>query len=192
MRFAYANRGASLLRWNGRTAPSQSRAGETASLGEFNVDVPRAGAPEVVSGYESPAPGAAVVHLGSTLQRYGRRRASSRLNAASISCCENCSCGGGDPCCSDMATSRSLSGFIPEGTARAYGQQMLADDAPTPLLESPMVRRAAMIAAAYHGAKRHGGSVMWGLLWAMGAYVAPINGLSAVALATAQGFGEKK
>ena len=26
---------------------------------------------------------------------------------ANISCCDNCSCGGGDPCCSDMATGRA-------------------------------------------------------------------------------------
>jgi hypothetical protein len=54
-----------LLNWSGPTAPYQSRAGETRSLGSLgDLNVPRPGAPEIVSGYESPQPGAAIVHLG--------------------------------------------------------------------------------------------------------------------------------
>ena len=62
MRFAYARRGGPMLEWDGRSPPSAARAGETRSLG--SLDVPRAGAPEIVSGYESPEPGAATIHLG--------------------------------------------------------------------------------------------------------------------------------
>lgn len=62
MKFAYARTGGPLLDWSGVTPPTPSRAGETRSLGA--LDIPRAGAPEIVSGYESPAPGAATIHLG--------------------------------------------------------------------------------------------------------------------------------
>ena len=62
MRFAYKRRGGPLLDWSGPTPPSPTRAGETRSLGELNL--PRPGAPEVVSGYESPEPNAATIHLG--------------------------------------------------------------------------------------------------------------------------------
>jgi hypothetical protein len=188
MKFAYTRRGGPLLDWSGPTAPYQTRAGETRSLGEFYpttrtssamrrygarsaghsgaavnyehsrslgaLDVPRPGAPEVVSGYESPQPGAAIIHLG---------------------------------------------GYIPEGAVRSYGQQFLGAD-PEPsttskvqdLIYSPIVKKAAVIASAYHGVKRHNGSVLWGLLWAIGAYLAPVNGVSAVAFAAAQGFGQRK
>jgi hypothetical protein len=67
MRFAYKRRGGPLLDWDGRTAPYQSRAGETRSLGglgSLELDVPRPGAPEIVSGYESPHPNAALIHFG--------------------------------------------------------------------------------------------------------------------------------
>ena len=86
MRFAYARRGGPMLEWDGRSPPSAARAGETRSLGDWggplaydpinggqaisygrslgSLDVPRAGAPEIVSGYESPEPGAATIHLG--------------------------------------------------------------------------------------------------------------------------------
>jgi hypothetical protein len=75
-----------MLEWDGRSPPSAARAGETRSLGDWggplaydpinggqaisygrslgSLDVPRAGAPEIVSGYESPEPGAATIHLG--------------------------------------------------------------------------------------------------------------------------------
>jgi len=185
MKFAYTRRGGPLLNWSGPTPPYQSRAGETRSLGDFNattrnsvalrryggtrdwpggakgyehnralgdLDVPRPGAPEIVSGYESPEPGAATIHLG---------------------------------------------GYMPEGAARNYGNTFLADDAaPTTSVMSavsnPLVKKASVLAAAYHGVRRNNGSVLWGLLWAVGAYLAPINGLSAVALAAAQGFGQPK
>lgn len=62
MKFAYARTGGPLLNWSGPTPPSPSRAGETRSLG--SSDVPRAGAPEIISGYEAPEPGAATIHLG--------------------------------------------------------------------------------------------------------------------------------
>jgi len=62
MKFAYARTGGPLLNWSGSTPPSPTRAGETRSLG--SSDIPRAGAPEVISGYESPEPGAATIHLG--------------------------------------------------------------------------------------------------------------------------------
>jgi hypothetical protein len=151
MKFPYQRTGGPLLDWSGPTPPSPTRAGETRSLGAFNVDIPRPGAPEVVSGYESPAPGAAIIHMG---------------------------------------------GYMPEGAARNYGSTFLAGDAPATTMQSvianPMVKKASVLAAAYHGVRRNNGSVLWGLLWALGAYVAPVNGVSAVALATAQGFGQAK
>lgn len=147
MKFAYTRTGGPLLNWSGATPPSPTRAGETRSLGGFNVDVPRPGAPEVVSGYESPAPGAAIVHLG---------------------------------------------GYMPEGAARNYGQATVgADDAPRQL-DMALVRKASVLAALYHGVKRNNGSVWWGLAWALGAYVAPLHGTSAVGIAAAQGFGHAK
>lgn len=186
MKFAYTRRGGPLLDWSGPTPPSQTRAGETRSLGAFysttrtssalrryggrssghggdasgyemsrslgSLDIPRPGAPEVISGYESPQPGAAIIHLG---------------------------------------------GYIPEGAARTYGGTFLGADAPaTPLpvapldLKSPLIRRASMLAAAYHGAKRHHGSILWGLLWGAAAFAMPITPLLVPAFALAQGYGK--
>jgi len=193
MRFAYKNRGASLLHWDGRTAPSQTRAGETRSLGSLELDIPRPGAPEVVSGLGSLG--------GAAMQRYRRRGIASgggpRLSAStSISCCENCSCGGGDPCCSDMAMatsrSRSLSGYIPEGAARSFGNTLMGESAPAPVDTSGMIRKVAVLASAYHGVKRNNGSIFWGLAWAAAAYVTPLNGAIVPALGVAQGFGKPK
>jgi hypothetical protein len=78
MRFAYARRGGPIVSWAGAAAPSQSRAGETRGLGGYHhmsklrryrsglsgLDIPRPGSPEMVGGYISPQPGAAVIHLG--------------------------------------------------------------------------------------------------------------------------------
>jgi len=223
MRFAYTRTGGPLLDWSGPTPPSQSRAGETRSLGDFYAttrnssslhryggrsaghggsavgyehnralgdfypttrtsnairqyggqsaghggsavgyehnralgslgadDVPRAGAPEIISGYESPAPGDALVHLG---------------------------------------------GYIPEGAARTYGSQMLGADAPAPApkpFDRGLIRKAAVLAAAYHGVKRNHGSIFWGVIWAAAAFVSPFNGLLVPLLGVAQGFGQSK
>jgi hypothetical protein len=151
MNFVYTRRGGPLVKWDGRTAPSQTRAGETRSLGSFDYDIPRPGAPEVVGGYESPAPGAAVIHFG---------------------------------------------GYMPEGAARGYGQRFLGADAPAAPAPAQfnlgLIRKAAVLASAYHGVKRNHGSVWWGLLWALGAYVAPVYGVSAIGIAVAQGFGQPK
>lgn len=203
MRFSYARRGGPLLDWSGPTPPSPTRAGETRSLGDFyptqrssnalrryggvrdwpggakgyehdralgywgsavgyggagyrpapglgSLDIPRPGAPEVVEGYESPAPGAAIVHLGGN--------------------------------------------YMPEGAARSYGQTMLSADAPPPPAKFDMglVRKASALAAAYHGVKRNNGSILWGLLWAAAAFVAPLYGTLVPAFAVAQGFGQSK
>jgi hypothetical protein len=200
MRFAYARTGGPLLDWSGPTPPSPSRAGETRSLGDWapstrssaalrryggrlaeprgaaigyemnrqlgSLDLPRPGAPEVVAGYESPAPGAAVVHLGHTCTwDEAHRRAHASM----------------------------MSGYMPEGAARSYGQTMLSADAPTPKqFDMGLVRKASVIAAAYHGVKRHNGSVLWGLLWGLAAYIAPLYGTVVPAIGIAQGFGQAK
>jgi hypothetical protein len=64
-------------------------------------------------------------------------------------------------------------------------------DAPAKF-DTGLIRKAAVLASAYHGARRNNGSVWWGLLWALGAYVAPIYGVSAVGIAVAQGFGQPR
>jgi hypothetical protein len=132
------------------------------------LDVPRPGAPEIIEGYEPPEPGAATIHLG-------------------------------EACTWDLAHRRShgLSGYIPEGAAVRYGQQMLGADAPAaPATPTPfdtgLIRKASALAAAYHGVKRHNGSVMWGLLWAAAAYVTPLYGALVPAIGVAQGFGKPK
>lgn len=182
MRFVYARRGGPLLDWSGPTPPSPTRAGETRSLGDFypttrnsnamrrysagysafpgsavgyeynralgELNVPRPGAPEVVSGYESPQPGAAIVHLG---------------------------------------------GYMPEGAARGYGQTMLSADAPASKpFDMGIVRKASALAAAYHGVRRNNGSILWGLVWAVAAFVSPLYGTLVPAFALAQGFGEPR
>lgn len=206
MRFAYARTGGPILQWSGRTPPPSSRSGESRSLGDFypttrqsgalrrygvknwdrpynpvtggqaigyehnralgDLHLPRPGAPEVVAGYESPAPGAAIIHLG-------------------------------DDCTFEKAHRRAhgmMSSYMPEGAARSYGQTMLSADEPKdkPLVSGRMVRRAAVLAAAYHGVKRHNGSVLWGLLWGAAAFVAPINGVIVPAIGVAQGFAKAK
>lgn len=197
MRFAYARSGGPLLDWSGPTPPYPTRAGETRSLGDWNpstrsssalrryggriampngaaigyemnrqlgaLDLPRPGAPEVVEGYESPQPGAAVVHLGHV-------------------------------CTWDEAHKRAhaMSGYMPEGAARAYGQTMLAD-APAPKqFDMGLLRKASALAAAYHGVKRHNGSVLWGLLWGLAAYVTPFHGVPIAVIGMAQGFAQPK
>lgn len=217
MRFAYTRRGGPLLDWSGPTPPSPTRAGETRSLGDFyattrnsgalrryggrssghggaavgyqnnralgsfggklcvtvnngmsGVNLPRPGAPEVVEGYESPAPGAAIVHLG-------------------------------EECTWDVAHRRAhgLSGFIPEGAAIRYGQQMLGADAPASAPSKMVdtggiIRKASVVAAAFHGVRRNRGSLFWGLVWAAAAYVTPANGAIVPAFAVAQGYGQVK
>jgi hypothetical protein len=82
---------------------------------------------------------------------------------------------------------------MPEGAARGYGETSIGDDpAPAPTFDTGLIRKAAVLASAYHGVKRNNGSVMWGLIWAFGAYVAPVSGVSAVGIAVAQGFGKPK
>ena len=151
MRFAYKRRGGPLLDWSGPTAPYQSRAGETRSLGSLgDLNVPRPGAPEIVSGYESPQPGAAIVHLG---------------------------------------------GYMPEGAARGYGQTMIGADAPTPEkapFDLGLVRKAAALAAGYHGVKRNNGSIFWGVIWAAAAFISPFHGVLVPLFGAAQGFGQAR
>ena len=173
MRFAYKRRGGPLLDWSGPTPPSPTRAGETRSLGEWNVsptydpvhggqalsygrglgdlNVPRPGAPEIVSGYESPHPNAALIHFG---------------------------------------------GYMPEGAARGYGQTMLSADAPAPAPAQPfdtgLIRKAAALAAAYHGVKRNNGSIFWGVIWAAAALVTPFYGVFVPVWAAGQGFAQAR
>jgi hypothetical protein len=189
MRFAYTRRGGPLLDWSGPTPPYPSRAGETRSLGDFyattrnsvalrryggtrdwpggpkgyehsralgDLDLPMPGAPEVVEDYESPAPGASIVHLG-----------------------HDC----------------AMSGYMPEGAARGYGQTMLSADPPPPTkqLDMGLIRKAGILAAAYHGVKRNNGSILGGLLWAVSAWaVFPFYGTIVPAIAFAQGFAQPK
>jgi hypothetical protein len=132
MRFAYKRRGGPLLDWDGRTAPYQSRAGETRSLGSLELDVPRPGAPEIVSGYESPHPNAALIHFG-------------------------------------------------------------ADEKAAPAkFDTGLIRKAAALAAAYHGVKRNNGSIFWGVIWAAAALVTPFYGVFVPVWAAGQGFGQAR
>lgn len=206
MRFAYARTGGPLLDWSGTTPPSPTRAGETRSLGDWYpdlprggtsnalrryggriagpqgaaigyernrqlgaLDLPRPGAPEVVEGYESPQPGAAVVHLGGA------------GSSASY------------PWNEKYPGQTSFGTYMPEGAARSYGQAVLsADPEPPKQFDMGLVRKASALAAAYHGVKRHNGSVLWGLLWGLAAYVSPFYGLLVPAIGVAQGFGQAK
>ena len=203
MHFAYARTGGPLLQWNGRTPPYQSRAGETRGLGDWYpttrnsgalrryggrlapphgaaidyehnrqlgaLDIPRPGAPEVVEGYESPKPGAAIIQLGACSWDEAHRLAHERADAR-----------------------RAMAGYMPEGAVRNYGQTMLSADAPPKQFDMGLIRKASVIAAAYHGVKRHGGSVIWGLLWGVAAYVAPLYGTIVPAIGAAQGFARPK
>lgn len=131
MKFAYARTGGPLLNWSGSTPPSPTRAGETRSLGD--LDIPRAGAPEIISGY------------------------------------------------------------MPEGAARAYGQTTLAAADASKLDLAGIARKAGIIASAYHGVKRNNGSITSGLLWALAAWaVFPFHGAIVPAIAVAQGFAQPK
>jgi hypothetical protein len=137
------------------------------ALGDLNL--PRPGAPEVVEGYESPQPNAAIVHLGRTVSY---------------------------PWDEQYPGQSSLSGFIPEGAIRNYGEQAIeqpfgADAAPKQL-DLGLLRKASVLAAAYHGVKRHNGSVIWGLLWGVAAYVTPLYGVLVPLIGAAQGFGQAK
>jgi hypothetical protein len=217
MRFAYTRRGGPLLDWSGVTPPQQSRAGETRSLGDFypttrnsnalrrnggpgapkgaaigyehnrrlgywgsdigggsgsgyrpapgmgDLPIPLPGAPEIIEGYESPAPGAAIIHLGN-----------------------------GYPWDQKYPGQTSLSGYMPEGAARSYGQTMLAADAPAKTFDMGLVRKASALAAGYHGVKRNNGSIFWGLLWAAAAFITPLYGTLVPAFAAAQGFGRPR
>lgn len=52
MRYAYQNSGGQMIRW-GRSAPAQTRAGDTVglgSLGDPTIVMPRPGAPEPING----------------------------------------------------------------------------------------------------------------------------------------------
>jgi hypothetical protein len=132
--------------------------------------LPRPGAPEVVEDYEPPAPGAAIVHLG------GRMMSSY-------------------PWDEKYPGQTNLSGYMPEGAARNYGQTMLSADppAPNPVNVGGLVRKAGILAAAYHGVKRNNGSILSGLLWAVAAWaVFPFYGTIVPAIAAAQGFAQPK
>jgi hypothetical protein len=56
------------------------------------------------------------------------------------------------------------------------------------VIDGPMMlRTASTLACAYHGVRRHRGSIVWGVIWGLAARVAP---LWTPALAFAQGFGQ--
>jgi len=129
MRFAYTRRGGPLLDWSSPTPPYQSRSGETRSLGSLELHVPRPGAPEIISGYESPHPNAALIHFGA-----------------------------------DAA---------PVDTGR-------------------LIRRVSALAAGYHGVRRNNGSIFWGLVWALAAFVSPVNGVLVPLFGAAQGFAQAR
>lgn len=85
-----------------------------------------------------------------------------------------------------------LGGFIPEGSIRNYGTTVLGADEPK-FDVTGLVRKAGIIASAYHGVKRNNGSIMSGLLWALAAWVVfPMHGTIVPAVAIAQGFAQPK
>ena len=48
------------------------------------------------------------------------------------------------------------------------------------------------LAAGYHGVRRNNGSIFWGLVWALAAFVSPVNGVLVPAFGVAQGFAQAK
>jgi len=150
MRFAYKRRGGPLLDWSGPTPPSPTRAGETRSLGEYDrvhggqalsygrglgsleLNVPRPGAPEIVSGYESPHPNAALIHFGAD-----EKAASAKFDTG-------------------------------------------------------LIRKAAALAAGFHGVRRNNGSIFWGVIWAAAAFITPFNGVLVPVWAAGQGFAQAR
>lgn len=239
MRFAYARTGGPLLDWSGPTPPTQSRAGETRSLGDWSATTRNSAAVRRFGGRLAPPNGAAIgyevnrqlgalpswmqrrgsAQLTRAIQRSGRARA---VALKSGTCASGCWPEGGSCYCPQSpsitrafgsldlprpgapevvegyespqpgAATIHLGGYMPEGAARAYGQTMLSAT-PAPSIDyGTYARRAAVLAAAYHGVKRHNGSVLWGLLWGLAAYVAPFRGLPVVAIGVAQGFAQAK
>lgn len=91
-------------------------------LGSYDVPVP--GGPEIIDGYESPQPGAPIIHLGD------------------------------DGCTFELAHRRAhgMHGYLPEGAVRRYGQSMIGADAPKPDSKGmptwKMVAAAAAVASA--------------------------------------------
>lgn len=209
MRFAYARSGGPLLNWSGVTPPYPSRAADTRSLGGWypdvprggtsnalrryggrlappggsaipyevnrqlgSLDLPRPGAPEVVEGYQSPQPGAAVIQLGAAGARHR---------------------GGTYPWNEAYPGQTSLSGYMPEGAIRNYGNTMLSADEQPKQFDWSIVRKVGIAASAYHGVKRNNGSILAGALWALASWaVFPFHGVIVPIIATAQGFGQPK
>lgn len=81
---------------------------------------------------------------------------------------------------------------------RNYQQDLGADDTAvtakppatlSSMLDSPIVPKAAMVMAAYHGLRRNNGSLVWGAIWGLAGHLLP---LLVPALAVAQGYARKK
>ncbi len=184
MKFAYARDGGPLLNWSGPTPPSPSRAGETRSLGDF---------------YSTN-------RTSSALRRYGAR--GPLLNGAAANYTPNRRLGDFDlprpgapeviegyesPEPGAATIHLGVGGFIPEGSIRNYGNTMLSGDTAVPKFDMGLVRKAGIIASAYHGVKRNNGSIWCGLLWAFAAWaVFPFYGTIVPAIAVAQGFAQPK
>jgi hypothetical protein len=171
MKFAYTRRGGPLLDWSGPTPPYPTRAGETRSLGDFYPTVRTSSALRRY-GARGPRHGGAAVN-------YEHSRSLGSLDVPRPGAPEVI--GGYEPPQPGAAIIH-LGGYIPEGAARTYGQQMLgADPEQKPTLwqdikavsDSPLYRKTAAAAAAYHGVKQHNGSILWGALWAVGGYSLP-------------------
>ena len=172
MKFAYARTGGPLLDWSGPTPPYQSRAGETRSLGSLGEFYP-------------------TVASSNALRRYGGRSAGHR--GAAVGYQHNRALGSlGHDDVPRPGAPEIIGGY--EAPEPGAGIIHIGADEPTEpkKFDTALIRRAAALAAAYHGVKRHNGSVLWGLLWGAAAFIAPVNGLTVVAIGVAQGFAKPK
>lgn len=187
MRFAYQNRGSALLHWNGRSAPYQSRAGETRSLGAYYP-----------------------THRNSTaLRRYGTRAWDRNWNrgtgGSALSYEHDRPLGaydvplpgapevvGGYEAPQPGAAIVHLGDYVTTGddAPKAPADQHGEDDVIDMIMgASSLTRVVAGALSAWHGVKRHRGSALWGAVWFAGGYAFPL--LTPV-LSLAQGYGKAK
>jgi hypothetical protein len=178
MRFAYQNRGGGMVRWDGRTAPAQTRAGDTRSLGDF---------------YPTH-------RSSSALRRYGGRNWQNwnpRYGGSAIEYEHDRALGAYDvplPGAPEIvgayeppqpgAALVHLGNYVTVGAAE--DEPGLLDRLANP---SSLTRKVSAALSAYHGIKRNKGSLLWGALWFAGGYAMPL--LVPIA-SLAQGYAKPK
>jgi hypothetical protein len=177
MRFAYQNRGSGMVRWDGRTAPSQSRGADARSLGAYypttrtSAAVRRYGVRNwmdwnpteggMAIDYENHRPLAGT----SDIPRPGSPEVVGEYGVAAPG-----------------AALVDLGGYITTGPT-TVGASSDEDTGKN------FTRVLAASLSGYHGVRRNGGSVFWGAVWFAAGYTMPI--LTPV-VSLAQGFGKSK